>query len=116
QLKEYSFSPKDIADVSISSRSFSKSLKAHTVYVVQNYQGIEIYNSVSPFVIKEGRVLNANLSFVENLSKKINTTSPSITALAAIAKATNALGIDSPKDLSLLEIKNNNEYVFSKGN
>ncbi|QAA82492.1 T9SS type A sorting domain-containing protein [Aequorivita sp. H23M31] len=107
---------KDIADISIASQSYSKSLKAYNVYVEQHYQGIKIYNSVSPFVIRDGRVLTAKLSFVENLSKKVNTSAPSITALAAISKATNGLGIDSPSSLSLLETGEHNAYVFSNGN
>src|SRR5690554_2657932 len=106
----------DIGEVSIASQSFSKSLKAYNVYVEQFHQGIKIYNSVSPFLIREGRVLNANLSFVDNLSKKALTTSPSITALAAISRATTALGIPTPSNLSLLETKDHNAYVFSKGN
>lgn len=111
-----SLKQKDIAEVSIASQSYSSSLKAYNVYVDQHYQGIKIYNSVSPFVIKEGQVLSAKLSFVDNLSKKINTTSPSITALAAISRATNGLGIESASGLSLLETGDYNTYVFSKGN
>ncbi len=112
---EFSLKQKDIAEVSISTQSFSKSLKAYNVYVEQYYQGIKIYNSVSPFVIKEGRVVTAQLSFVENLAQKTNSTSPSISALAAISKATSSLGIDSPAGLSLLETLDHNAYVFSKG-
>jgi hypothetical protein len=105
----------DVADVSIATQSYSKSLDAFNVYVEQNYQGIKVYNSVSPFVIKNGGVVNAKVSFVENISAKANSTSPSISALAAISKATNGLGIDSPKGLSLLETLDDNSYVFSKG-
>src|SRR5690554_2536945 len=105
----------DVADVSIATQSYSKSLDAYNVYVEQNYQGIKVYNSVSPFVIKNGGVVSAKVSFIENISAKANSTSPSISALAAISKATNALGIDSPKGLSLLETLDDNSYVFSKG-
>ena len=105
----------DISDVTISSQSFSRSLKAHNVYVEQNYKGIKIYGSVSPFVIQDGQVINANLSFSENIAARTNSSSPSITALAAISKAVNYLGIDTPSGLSLLEAKDNYSYEFSNG-
>src|SRR5690554_6599944 len=69
---ESALKEKDIADVSIATQSYSESLKAYNVYVEQYYQGVKIYNSVSPFVIKDGRVLTATISFVENLSLKAN--------------------------------------------
>lgn len=112
---ESSLKEKDIADVSIATQSYSESLKAYNVYVEQYYQGVKIYNSVSPFVIKDGRVLTAKISFVENLSLKANSTSPSVSALAAISKAATSLGIEAPTSLNLLETLDYNAYVFSKG-
>lgn len=105
----------DVSDVSISAQSYSQSLKAYNVYVEQNYKGIKIHGSISPFVIQDGQVISANLSFEENLAAKTNSTSPSITALAAISKAVGHLGIDSPTGLSLLETRDNYSYLFSKG-
>src|SRR5690554_925872 len=52
----------DIADVSISSQSFSKSLNAYNIYVDQNYRGIKVYNSVSSFAVKNNQVVSAALS------------------------------------------------------
>ena len=118
-LQEYqknsSFTQKDVSDISISTQSYSKSLKGYNVYVEQYFQGIKIHNSVSPFFISNGKVESAKLSFVGNLTSKVNATSPSISALAAISKASIALGIDSPQSLNLLETKDNYTYVFSKG-
>lgn len=113
--KEYSLQQQDISDFSIASQGLSKSLKAYTVYVDQYYQGIKVFNSVSPFVIRDGEVVNAKLSFVDNLQSKINTTSPSISALGAISKATSGLGIEAPSSLSLLETEDNHSYLFSNG-
>lgn len=112
---KFSLNQGDISDISISSQSFSNSLQAYNVYVDQNYQGIKVYNSVSPFVIKDGGVLNAQLSFVNNLSARTNINTPSISALSAISRAANGLGIDSPKDLTLLETREHNAYLFSDG-
>lgn len=113
--KNSSLTQSDISDVSISTQSYSKSLKGYNVYVEQYYQGIKIYNSVSPFFIKSGKVESAKLSFIGNLSSKVNSTSPSISALAAISKASNSLDLQAPQGLNLLDTKDNYSYVFSKG-
>ncbi len=65
----------DIEDVYINSQSFSVSMQIENVYVSQRYQGIEIFNSTSSFAVKNNLVVNANLSFIKNISEKINTTS-----------------------------------------
>ncbi|MGB3343177.1 MAG: T9SS-dependent M36 family metallopeptidase [Aequorivita sp.] len=112
---EFSLQQQDISDISISSEAYSNSLKAYNVYVEQNYQGIKVFNSVSPFLIKNGQVVHADVSFADKLSARINSTSPSITATAAILKAATALGLGSPTNLSLLETSENNSYVYSNG-
>jgi hypothetical protein len=113
---QYSLQQQDVSDISIASQTSSKSMKVQNVYVEQRYQGINVYKSVSPFVIKDGAVMSANLSFTENISTKVNSTSPSISAVTAISKAANALGIQSPSNLNLIETVSGNSYVFSNGN
>ena len=112
----HSLQPQDITDVSITSQSFSKSMQVHNVYVEQRYQGIEIFNSTSPFVIKDGAVYCAKISFTENVSAKVNSTAPSISAVGAIGKAANALGLQSPTNLNLIETLSDHDYIFSNGN
>lgn len=106
----------DIEDVYINSQSFSVSMQIENVYVSQRYQGIEIFNSTSSFAVKNNLVVNANLSFIKNISEKINTTSPSVTPSKAINNAANALGIQSPTGLILLETLSDNSFIFSDGN
>ncbi|KJJ39682.1 T9SS-dependent M36 family metallopeptidase [Aequorivita vladivostokensis] len=113
---QHSFQPQDINDISIASQSFSKSMQAHNVYVEQHYQGIEIFNSTSPFVIKDGAVYSAKISFTDNISAKVNGTTPSISAVGAIGKAANALGLQSPSNLNLIETLSDHSYIFSDGN
>ena len=112
---ELSLQQQDISDISISSEAYSNSLKAYNVYAEQNYQGIKVFNSVSPFLIKDGQVVHANVSFADKLSARTNSTSPSITATGAILKAATALGLGAPTNLSLLETAENNSYVYSNG-
>lgn len=113
---QHSLQPQDINDISIASQSFSKSMQVHNVYVEQRYQGIEIFNSTSPFVIKDGAVYSAKISFTDNVSAKVNSTTPSISAVGAIGKAANALGLQSPSNLSLIESLSDHNYIFSNGN
>src|SRR5690606_6232900 len=113
---QYSLQQQDISDISIASQAYSKSLKVQNVYVEQRHQGIKLFNSVSPFVIKDGAVISAKLSFTENAAAKVNGTAPSISAANAISKAANWLGLQNPSNLSLIETVSDNSYVFSDGN
>ncbi|CAM3251099.1 T9SS-dependent M36 family metallopeptidase [Aequorivita lipolytica] len=113
---QYSLEQQDVSDISIVSQSFSKSLQAQNVYVAQRYQGITVFNSNSPFVIKDGSVVNAKLSFTENAAVKVNSTSPSISAVNAISKAANWLGLQNPSNLNLIETVSDRSYIFSNGN
>lgn len=110
------FKTSDVSDISISSDSYSKSLKADNVYVDQNYQGIRVFNTTSSFVVRNGEVKSAQLSFLPDLSKKINTTSPSLNATSALTKAVGQLGIPAPTGLQLIETQGAHKYIFNNGN
>lgn len=112
---EFSLQQQDVSDVSISSEAYSHSLKAYNVYAEQHFQGVKIFNSVSPFLIKDGQVVHAKVSFADKLAARVNTTSPSITATGAILKAATALGVGTPTNLSLVETGEHNSYVYSDG-
>jgi len=112
---ELGLQPQDVGEFSVNSQSFSKSMNLNNVYVNQMYQGIEVFNSTSSIAIKNGNVVNANISFTENLAQKVNTTTPSISAAAAISSAVSALNAGSLSNLVLLETVGNNEFVFSNG-
>jgi extracellular elastinolytic metalloproteinase len=83
----------DIEDVVMDRHSYSESMDVENVYAIQKYQGIEIFNSVSSFAIKNGQVKNANLSFSKDVSQKVNTTTPAISAATAIGNAALEIGI-----------------------
>lgn len=104
----------DIENVTISSQSFSKSMNVQNVYVNQALNGIEVFNSTSSFALRNNQVISSKVLFVPNLASKINAGAPGITASSAIAKAAQALGINAPGPLQLLE-ENGNQYVYSNG-
>ncbi len=112
---ELGLQSQDFEDVIVDRHSFSKSMDLENVYVLQRYQGIEIFNSTSPFAIKDGAVVYSSLSFSESISQKINTTSPAISASTAISKAAQELGLNSPTNLDLLETVSANSFVYTNG-
>ena len=112
---ELGFQAQDLAEFSVKSNSFSRSMNLDNVYVNQAYQGIEIFNSTSSFAIQNGKVLNASLSFINDVEQKVNTTVPTNLAAAAISSAANIAGLPSPTNLQLLETVGPNSFVYSNG-
>ena len=60
-------SSEDVSELRIQRESFSKSLKATNVYVIQEYKEIPIYNAIGSFVIKKrakkiGRHIKKNVA------------------------------------------------------
>lgn len=113
--KELFLEPEDFAEAAVSSVAYSASLKAHTVYVDQYFHGVKIFNSVSPFVIRDGNVQSAALSFYRNAGSLVNNPAPSVSSLAAISRAAAALGIPAPSGIKLLETHPGNSYLYSGG-
>jgi len=88
-LENNNFDTQDISDIKMSSSAYSESLNAQTVYITQYYQGIEIANSSSMFLIRGNEVLSTSLSFKKNIASKIAVTSASLTPENAITQAIN---------------------------
>lgn len=57
---QYSLQQQDISDISVVSQAFSKSMQSYNVYAEQRHQGIKLFNSTSPFLVKDGAVVSAN--------------------------------------------------------
>jgi len=112
---ELGLQSQDVEDVIVDRHSYSKSMNVENVYVIQRYQGIEVFNSSSSFAVRNGVVINANLSFSDNISQKVNTTNAVISASSAITKAAQSLGLSNPSNLELIETTSNNSFVFSNG-
>lgn len=115
-LSQFSLEAEDVSDINVASESYSNSLKAATVYVEQRQEGIKVFNSTSPFIMKNGAIVSAKISFTQDLASRINTNSPVLSAEMAISKAAGALGLDAPVGIRLLESGMDNLYVFSDGN
>ncbi|PQJ33142.1 hypothetical protein BST92_04215 [Nonlabens arenilitoris] len=92
--KTYSLEAQDINDIKVTTSSFSKSLNAQTVYISQYYNGIEIANSSSMFLIRDNEVINSSISFERDISSKINSTNNNIEPTAAIHLAASSKNLN----------------------
>jgi len=120
-IKEYliasGIAREDIKDLKIQSYSYSKSLEATTVYIIQQFEGIPIKKALGVFVLKNGEVVSFNGNFIDNISSKINTLKPSLTPQIAVEKAALALKLGAVEDITLLnQSKNRISFKLSKGN
>ncbi len=87
-------SQSDVSDWFVESTANSKATGITNYYVKQNYQGVEVFNSVSNFWIKNNAVINADVKFVPNVSSKINTVTPIVDVLGAFNYAHQNLNED----------------------
>ncbi len=85
------------------------------VYVQQSYKGVRVFNAVSPVAIRDGKVASFASRFVNNLSGKVNTITPTISSTEAISKAANMLGlVMQEQPLLTTMVKPLNEYIYTK--
>ncbi|WP_339609761.1 T9SS-dependent M36 family metallopeptidase [uncultured Planktosalinus sp.] len=107
----------DFEDIRIYNQHYSESTKVNHVYVVQRYQGVELFNATSNFAIdNNGNVKYATIDFLQGVSQKINSATPGLTPDQAIYQAASQLGLNAPTGLELIEQTESNKYLFNSGN
>ena len=95
---------RDLAGVTLLSRSVTKQNQTTHIYLRQSLGGIEVVNANANIsVSREGRVITEDGSFVADLARKINTRSPKISADEAIVRAARQLGLSVSGELTPLE-------------
>lgn len=114
---QFELNSQDISDLHIYNQHYSTSTRVNHVYIVQRYQGIEVFNAISNFAISNNNeVKNAEVGFIPFLSEKANSANPSLTPEQAIYRAASQLGLEVPNELHLIESNENNKYIFNNGN
>ncbi len=107
----------DVEDILIYNQHYSESTKVNHVYVVQRFQGVEIFNAISNFAIdNNNNVKYVTVDFLQGISQKINSVTPGLTPEQAINQATSQLGLDTPSGLEMIEQVGTNKYLFNSGN
>ncbi len=109
------FSKDDFSDWVIQSDGGSTTSGIKNCYVVQRYNGIEIFNAVSNFSIKNNEVIAVQQRAVKGLSKKVTTKKASLSVIEGLRQAYSKLGIVPIKDFELLETIAVNKYRISNG-
>jgi hypothetical protein len=105
----------DVKDWIIESEGNSTTTNINNCYVLQRYQGIEVFRALSNFSIKEGQVINVGSRFVANLSQKVNATKPSLSVLDALAKTYLKLDITAITPFTILEKTGQYKFKISNG-
>ncbi|SHL90831.1 T9SS-dependent M36 family metallopeptidase [Flavobacterium xinjiangense] len=105
----------DVKDWIIESEGNSTTTNINNCYVLQRYQGIEVFRALSNFSIKEGQVINLGNRFVANLSQKVNATKPSLSVLDALAKTYLKLDITAIAPFTILEKTGQYKFKISNG-
>ncbi|MDD5151579.1 MAG: T9SS-dependent M36 family metallopeptidase [Flavobacterium sp.] len=114
-MLKFGLTSKDVSDWVVESEVTSEGTKITNYYIVQRYQGIEIFNAQSNISMKDGNVIAIGNKFKKNIDKKINAIAPTISVLDAIASAYSHLGIKVPATFSIVETINDKSFKLSDG-
>ena len=107
---KFGISKNDLQDWVIQSEATSSSTNINSTYVVQRYNGIEIFRAISNFAIKDKKVINTQKKFISDLSTKVNAVTPNLSAAAALSKSYFLLGIESTNAILDVEKVGQNNY------
>ncbi len=107
----------DIKDLLVVNDYVSKHNAVNHLYLLQQHEGIKVYNAISTFNIsKAQKVVGFGNRFVSNVKNKINTKVANISAIEAVEKAAQQLNINFNKSLSVLSSDNaaNKKTIIDK--
>ena len=103
----------DISDWVVTDTYKDKSTGLEHVYVQQRHEGILVYNALSIFLIRDGKVLHANPGIIDHLEKRVNATSPVISAEQAIIFSLAHLEYPQSNNIRLLRKEDSaHKYYF----
>ena len=105
----------DVSDWVIESEVPGSGTGITSTYVVQRHQGIEVFNAQSNVWIKGGSVLNLESNFRANVASRVNTTTPNLTVLQAIASAYSKVGVTKPTNFTIVETLSNKTFKLNDG-
>ena len=108
-------SNRDFNDWVIQSEGGTTTSGIQNCYVIQRYQGIEIFRAVSNFSLKNTKVIDVQKRIVDNVSQKVNATNPTLIATDALVKAYFHLGITTNTTFSVLDKLGSHKFRISNG-
>ncbi len=111
---KFGLSAQDVSDWSIQREFNGKGTKITSCYVVQKYQGVEIFNAQSNVSVKDGQVLRWANNFHANVAQKVNTVNPSLSVIQALNKAYADLGY-AAENFSILSSTDGKNFNITDG-
>ena len=112
---KFALSKNDVQDWVIQSEATSKSTNINSSYVVQRYNGIEIFRAISNFAIKDKKVIDADRKFIANISAKVNEVTPKLSVASALSNTYSLLGITPPNTSTVVEKVSANKFTIKDG-
>ncbi|MBC3846046.1 T9SS-dependent M36 family metallopeptidase [Winogradskyella echinorum] len=109
---DFKFESQDLQHLVINNTHYSESTDITQLYVNQTFEGIRIFNAISSVAVKDGKVFYYANRFLNAISSKVNSTSPSNSPVSAIQKVATQLELGSLQNIQQLE-QEGNRYVFS---
>lgn len=114
-LSKYNLTTKDVSDWVIESEVPGSGTGITSTYIVQRYQGIEIFNAQSNVALKNSVVLSIGNNFKSNIASKVNTTTPTLSVIQAITRVYTQLGIFTIPNFVITETVNSKTFKISDG-
>lgn len=102
----------DLQDWRISSQHTSSISGVTHVYLQQQYQDIDLYNGVANVAIKDQKIVSFGNRMINDIAKKVTSTSPQLDPVAAITAAAKQLQLPAPQDLMFASSKSEQESVY----
>jgi hypothetical protein len=109
---DFNFKDRDTEQLVVTNAYYSENTDLTQVYVNQTFEGIRVFNAISSVAVKDGKVLYYANRFLNDISNKVNATSPSFSPVSAIQKVVTQLELGSLQNVQELE-HDVNSYVFS---
>lgn len=113
--EKFALTTQDISDLEIRNEVFGKGTKLTSCYVVQRYNGTEVYQAESNVAIKNGEIFKVTNGFTGNVAARVNALNPTLTVLQAAASAYNKMGFLVSPNFTEVERKSSKSFILNDG-
>lgn len=103
----------DISDWEIQSSGTSADETVNYHYVIQRYQGVEIFRAVSTFSVKNNSIINFANRFESAIVNRANSSTPSLSAIQALSKAYSHFGLINTTPFSVISSVDDKHLLIS---
>jgi hypothetical protein len=115
QKSSWNLTASDISDWTIDSEVYGQGTQITSCYILQNHQGIRVYNSSSTAAIKNNEVVHLALNFTSQLRQKINTKQPQLSVEQGYVSACQQLQIAQTTVVTIVEQLPHHQYKLADG-